>query len=383
MKPGPAPRLAFYYAAVFGLIGIQLPFWPVWLESRGLNAAEIGLFFSAALWVKTISNPLIGGAVDRTGERRRPMILFAALSLAGYALYPFAQGFWQILVIGMAVGATLSALMPLGESLTMRLTYERGMDYGRIRLWGSIAFILGAFGAGSFLEGREPDTVLWLLLAMLAILLLSCTSVPDHRQPKPAGRGFPVLALLRKPQFALFIAACGMLQASHAVYYGFATLHWRAAGISDFTIGLLWAEGVAAEVALFALGNRAVSSFGPVGLMLLAASAGMLRWSVTAWTADLGSLLAVQTLHALTFGAAHLGAMHYIQRTVPGPQSASAQSLYSAIGMGLVVGLAMSVSGLLYEAEGGGAFLAMAALSLVGGLLCLVLRRVGGSVAAG
>lgn len=377
MKPGPAPRLSFYYAAVFGLIGIQLPFWPVWLESRGLDAAEIGLFFSAALWIKTISNPLIGGAVDRTGERRRPMILFAALSLAGYALYPFAEGFWPILIIGMATGVTLAALMPLGESLTMRLTYERGMDYGRIRLWGSVAFILGALGAGSFLEGREPDTVLWLLLTALAALLLACICVPDHRQPKPTGRGLPILALLRKPQFALFIAACGMLQASHAVYYGFATLHWRAAGLSDFTIGLLWAEGVAVEVALFALGNRAVSRFGPIGLMLLAAGAGVLRWSVTAWTVDLVPLMAVQALHGLTFGAAHLGAMHYIQRTVPGAQSASAQSLYSAIGMGLVVGLAMSVSGLLYESEGGAAFLAMAALSLIGGLLCLVLLRAG------
>lgn len=376
VKPGPAPRLAFYYAAVFGLIGIQLPFWPVWLESRGLDGAEIGLFFSAALWVKTISSPLIGGLVDRTGERRRPMILFAALTLAGYALYPFAQGFWQILVIGMIAGATLSALMPLGESLTMRLSYEKGMDYGRIRLWGSVAFILGAFGAGFFLEGREPDTVLWLLLGTLAVILLACMAVPDHRQPRPAGRGFPIFALLRKPRFSLFIAACGLLQASHAVYYGFATLHWRAAGLSDFTIGLLWAEGVAAEVALFAIGDRAVSRFGPVGLLLLAAGAGMLRWTATAWTVELGPLLAIQTLHALTFGAAHLGAMHYIQRTVPGAQSASAQSLYSAIGMGLVVGLAMSVSGLLFESVGGGAFLAMAALSLTGGLLFLVLLRV-------
>jgi MFS transporter, PPP family, 3-phenylpropionic acid transporter len=377
VKPGPAPRLAFYYAAVFGHIGIQLPFWPIWLDSRGLDAAEIGLFFSAALWVKTISNPLIGGAVDRTGERRRPMILFAALSLAGYALYPFVQGFWQVLTIGMLTGATLSALMPLGESLTMRLAYEKGMDYGRIRLWGSVAFVLGAFGAGSYLEGRDPDTVLWLLLGTLTVLLLACATVPDHRQPKPAGGGFPVLTLLRRPRFALFIAACGMLQASHAVYYGFATLHWRAAGISDVAIGLLWAEGVAVEVALFAASNRAVARFGPVGLMLLAAGAGVLRWSVTAWTVELGPLIAVQALHALTFGAAHLGAMHYIQRTVPGAQSASAQSLYSAIGMGLVVGLAMAVSGLLYEDAGGGAFLAMAALSLAGGVLCLMLRRAG------
>ena len=377
MRPAAAPRLAFYYAAVFGYIGIQLPFWPIWLDSRGLDAVEIGLFFSAALWVKAIANPLIGGAVDRTGERRRPMILFAGLSLAGFALYPFAHGFWPILAIGAITGATLSALMPLGESLTMRLAYDRGLDYGRIRLWGSVAFILGSFGAGSYLEGRDPDTVLWLLLAALTVVLLSCAAVPDHRQPKAPRGGFPILVLLRRPGFALFIAACGLLQASHAVYYGFATLYWRAAGHSDFTIGLLWAEGVAVEVLLFAAGNRAVTRFGPVGLMLLASAGGVLRWTVTAWTVELGPLIAVQALHALTFGAAHLGAMHHIQRTVPGAQSATAQALSSAVGMGLLVGLAMSVSGLLYAAVAGRAFLAMAVCSLAGGALCLVLRREG------
>jgi PPP family 3-phenylpropionic acid transporter len=187
---------------------------------------------------------------------------------------------------------------------------------------------------------------------------------------------------LRNPVFVLFLAATGLLQASHAVYYGFATLHWRAAGLDEAVIGALWAEGVVAEILLFVASGAFVRRLGPQGLLLLAAVGGMVRWTATAYSTGLGVLFAAQTLHALTFAAAHLAAMHFIARAAPPELSATAQTVYAAVGMGIVFGAAMWAAGGLYAAFGGGAFLAMAGLSTAGGLLALLLaaRWRGGAI---
>jgi PPP family 3-phenylpropionic acid transporter len=166
-----------------------------------------------------------------------------------------------------------------------------------------------------------------------------------------------------------------MVQASHAAYYGFATLHWRAAGLSDGAIGALWAEGVVAEIVLFAFSGAIAKRFGPARLLLIGAAAGVVRWGVLGWTADLAVVAAVQWLHALTFAATHLGAMHFLVRAIPREHSATAQTLYAALGVGVLMGVAMIISGEIYGALAGAAFYAMAVMSALGGLASIVLAR--------
>jgi PPP family 3-phenylpropionic acid transporter len=181
--------------------------------------------------------------------------------------------------------------------------------------------------------------------------------------------------LLGEPRFLLFLGCVGLSQASHAPYYGFSTLHWRAEGLSDTVIGLLWAVGVIVEVALFAFGNRVLSHFGPKGLLLAAAAGGVVRWTVLAWSAHPAALFAVQGLHALTYAAGHLGAMHFIARAVPHSHMVRAQGLYSALAMGALLGLSMIAAGWLYAAVGGQAFLMGTVLCAGSGLLGLWLVR--------
>ena len=181
--------------------------------------------------------------------------------------------------------------------------------------------------------------------------------------------------LLRSPVFFLFLAGASLIQSSHAVYYGFATLYWRSAGHSDVMIGWLWAEGVIAEVVLFIFGGTLLARLGPVWLMVVAGLAGALRWGVTGLTADLVPLLVVQALHAFTFAATHLGAVHFIARAAPPSLSASAQSIYSALGTGVGFGVTMPLAGYLYAQFGGGAFLFMGMMALVGAGCAVLLAR--------
>jgi MFS transporter, PPP family, 3-phenylpropionic acid transporter len=166
--------------------------------------------------------------------------------------------------------------------------------------------------------------------------------------------------------FLWMMAAAACAQASHSVYYGFSTLHWRSVGHSDTLIGLLWAEGVVAEIVLFAAAAPLMRRLGPEKMLALASLAGVIRWTVLAWTDWLPVLVVVQALHAFSFGAAHLGAMHFIGRSLPPALSATAQSLYSVAAIGIAVGAATAVSGALYETWGSGAYLAMTGLCVLG-----------------
>ena len=368
-------RLALFYGASFAVLGIMLPFWPVWLASRGLDPSEIGLVLALLTAIRIVATPAVAHYADRIGERRRVIVGLAAASAIAFALFILARDFWPILIITALFSATRAGVMPLGESLTMLCAHSRGLDYGRLRLWGSLSFIVAAAATGRLLTGRPEDLVFWLVFGALVFSLWSCLALPDVRPGTASRDRAPLIGVLKTKSFVLFLAAAALVQGSHAVYYAFGTLAWRAAGHSDTVIGLLWAEGVIAEVALFAVGAGILKVITPAGLIALGGAAGALRWTVTGAGPDLPVLIVMQLLHAFTFGAAHLGAMHFVARAVPTAESATAQSLYSAASIGLGLGLAMLISGPLYETFAGGAYYAMAALGAIGCALGLLLRH--------
>ncbi|MCP5367922.1 MAG: MFS transporter [Hyphomicrobiales bacterium] len=369
----PATRLSAFYGAYFLPIGITLPFWPVWMAGRGLDAGEIGLVLGLGVGLKVVTNPLAAMVADRLGERRRPMIVLSTAAFAGFSLYLGAHGFWTILAVTLLVQAVSPPVMPLAETLSMLAVRRHGVDYARVRLWGSLTFIAGSVGGGWALAQAGADAIYWMSLSAFGLAAAASWLLPDLRpDPSPGPRPAP-LVLLRDGRFLLFLGACACIQGGHGVYYGFSTLDWRAAGLSEATIGWLWAEGVIAEIALFAVGGALVARTGPVALLVAAGLGGAVRWSITAATVSLPVLFVVQALHALTFAAAHLGAIYFIARTAPPALSATVQAVYAAVVAGLVMGLSLRVSGLIYDAHGRLAYLAMAVLCLGGGVLAGVL----------
>jgi MFS transporter, PPP family, 3-phenylpropionic acid transporter len=361
-----APRLALFYAAYFAAVGIHLPFWPVWLEWRGLGATEIGYVLAAAFWPRVATSLLIPALSDRLGERRRPMILLTAVTLAGLILFGLTRDFWPLLLLSLLTGASWAAILPLGEVVALGEAKRRELNYGRIRLWGSLAFILAAIGVGEWLEYAGPSIVLWSIAATVACLLVACLLLPAGRSGEPPAAAADFRRLVGNPGFLAFVAAAGLIQVSHAVYYGFATLHWRAAGHGELVIGLLWAEGVVAEIVLFAFAAALLRWCDPVRLLILAGALTVARWALTALSTDLAVLVPAQALHAASFGVVHLAAMHYLRDRTPAELHASAQGFYAAIGTALPFGLVTPVGGWLYGVTGGGAFWAMAAIALAG-----------------
>ncbi|HUB97096.1 MAG TPA: MFS transporter [Stellaceae bacterium] len=363
-----ALRISVFYAAFFLTTGIQLPFWPVWLAGRGLGAGEIGALLAMSQWIKVAANPLLGVFADRVRDRHRFMVLLGAVTVGGYLLCVPARGFAALILPTLIVAAASTAMLPLADATALAAASDHRFQYGRVRLWGTIAFIVATVLGGRALMGRSSETVLYLLLGAMSLAAASCallprTASPARVTPRPSWR-----ALLTRPNVTVLVAAM-LIQSSHAVYYGFGTLYWQRLGFSDATIAWLWAEGAIVEVLLFLGGGRWVERWGAATFLALGGAGGVMRWMLTAYVTTVPAFIAIQPLHALTFAAAHLGAMHHIGATVPREQAGTAQSFYAAMVSGLGLGLASLAAGWLYAAWGGNAYIAMAVMAGLGGLL--------------
>ena len=368
-----ALRLGLFFAGLFITLGVQMPFLPVWLAAKGLDASAIGTVLAAPMVVRIFAVPLVTGTADRTGALRGVLIMTAAAATAGYTLLGFASGFWPILVVVAFASAAMTALFPLSDAYALKGLVARGLHYGSVRLWGSGAFIVGSFVAG-LLADRLPSTdLIWpMAIGFCGVLVLATWLDPLESTTKAPASRADGQAFLRSPAFLAIAAAASLIQASHAVYYGFSTLDWGAAGLSGRAIGALWAIGVVAEIVLFAVSARL--SVGPGVLLSLGAAGAVARWVALALNPPVLLLPALQCLHGLSFGATHMGAVQFLVRTVPDRLTATAQgylSVATGIGMATFTGLA----GVLYGAYGARAYAAMALTALAGGILALIARR--------
>ncbi len=374
-----ANRVGAFLGAYFAANAITA-FLPLWFADRGLTAAAIGQILGAAALLRVLAGPGWGNVADRIG-RRRPVLFCAALAASALAAcYATAAGFLPLLLIAAAQGIAASAINPLADSLALALARDGRIEYGPVRAVGSATFMVATAATGWLLSRVGSWMVPWLLTAGYGLAAGFSVLLPEASTPRAASRAWAGLILFRNPAFRLAVGCTALIQGAHAAFYGFAALYWRAQGISDSVIGLLIAEGIVAEILLFARGRRLIAWLGPAGLTACAAVASVLRWTVTACAPPLPVLVAVQPLHAATFAMQHLSAMLILSRFVPAERAATAQALHAALGYGAPTGLMMLLAGWLYAREPSLSFLAMALLGGSALLLVVPLRRAAAGV---
>ena len=376
-EEGFALRLAAFYAALFVTLGVQLPFLPVWLAAKGLDASAIGLVLAVPMLLRVFAIPLAARAADRRDALRGTIVIAAAVAVVGYGALGFAQGLVAIMAVYALASVAYAPVFLLTDAYALRGLDARGRAYGPVRLWGSAAFIVASFGAGALLDVIASRDLIWLIVATMALAAATaCALTPLARSDAQTPAAHPSAgALLRDPGFLVVAAAASLVQASHALYYGFSTIDWQAAGFDGTTIGALWALGVIAEIVLFALSTRL--PFAPTALIMVGAVGALIRWSAMALGPPSAALPFLQSLHALSFGATHLGALGFVMRAAPAGLAATAQG-YVAVAQGLAMTAATGLSGLLYGRYGPFAYGAMALAAAVGGLFALAAHRLSG-----
>jgi PPP family 3-phenylpropionic acid transporter len=374
---GFATRLAALYGAIFVMNGIQLPFLPVWLRAKGLDAQAIGLVLAIPMVVRVFAIAGAARVADRHDALRASIMAACCASALCYALVGASEGVVAIALTYTLASLVMAPVVPLTETYALRGLSSHGKAYGPVRLWGSAAFIAGSFAAGFASDVMPARDLIWLIVgatAVMTIIAVALAPLPPH--PPHAEPATQRKSLLLDPVFLAVLAAASLIQSSHAVYYSFSALAWRAGGLEGSTVAGLWALGVIAEIVLFAFSGRLPPALTPPVLIMIGSAGGLLRWGAMAFDPPVALLPWLQLLHALTFGTTYLGALTFVARRAPPGQGATAQG-YLAVATGLATAAATGLSGQLYAAYGARAYAAMALAAVAGGACALVADQLG------
>lgn len=369
-----AIRIGLFYGTTLGLAGAYLPFFPVWLKAIGIDSSWIGLITAVPSLTRFTVLPVVTRLAERMNALRGVMIVASCLTLLGFMMMEPLRHPLAVFIVFALTASVWTPLGPLTDGYALKGCARYGLNYGPLRLWGSVAFVVGTLACGLLLDVISGRNVIWVLIALAALnVLVSFWLRPLDQEAAGASPVATSPALLRNPVFIAVIAASGLIQGSHAAYYTFASIVWRDAGLGGFTIAGLWSLGVLAEIVVFAISPRFTIS--PAMQMLIGAAAAVIRWIITAQEPPLAVLAAVQLMHGLTFGIVHLGAVGMLVRLAPGHVIATAQG-YLVASNGALTAASMILSGALYGSLGQGVYYVMAVQALAGAaIIALLLSR--------
>lgn len=367
-------RVGGLFASHFFGFGLFLPFFPLVLEGRGLSLAEIGYVLGIGTIVRIAANPIMTGLSDRSGRRRLSIFVYSLAGGGFLGFFMVSSGPMTALIAVAGLMAFWSPIVPLSDAYALDVVRNTGADYARMRLWGSVGFVVANLGGG-FVSGIGSNAVIpiVLIVSVIATGLVAISLPPQdgRRNRRPGEASSPVQ--FRQPWFWLLLLLGGMLQGTHAAFYSFGTLYWRDAGVADWVIGVLWSIGVMAEIALFAIAGRLGLRYGPLAFLMAAAVAGVVRWGLFPFADTVIAMAVLQLLHGLSFGAAHLGIVNCLSRVVAPKWAATGQGFLAA-SVGIQMAVGMAVSGPLFEIDPDYPFWAMAISALVA-LMLLILSR--------
>ncbi|HEJ7054988.1 MULTISPECIES: 3-phenylpropionate MFS transporter [Serratia] len=359
--------LALSYFTYFFSYGIFLPFWGVWLKGEGIAPETIGMLLGAGLVARFLGSLLIAPRVKDPSHLVSALRLLALLTLAFAVGFCFGNGWGWLMLVIAGFNLFFSPLVPLTDALAATWQKQIRMDYGQVRLWGSLAFVIGSALTGQLVAVWGHNAILYSLifsvLAMLLGMLLKPSVMPQGEARTHSGTERSLWALLKEGPVWRFLLCVTLLQGAHAGYYSFGSIYWQEAGYSASTIGYLWSLGVVAEVIIFASSNVLFRRWNARNLLLLSACCGVLRWSLMAYSTELGWLLLIQILHCGTFTVCHLAAMRFIAAR-QGQEVIQLQAVYSALAMGGGIAVMTVIAGFLFEHWQGGVFWVMAAVAV-------------------
>jgi len=356
-----------YFVCFFFIWGIFLPFWGIWLAGKGVSPEQIGALFSLGLVLRFVSNI---GLLPRMKTAKAPLQMACYLTftiLLCLLLLVYFQGWYALAAATLLLNFLMAPMVPLGDIIGTRLVKQIQINYGKVRLWGSVSFIIGSTCVGWTIGEFGSESILWLIIIAVflnyCLTLIKLTPQLQEQTLPPKNKSDNLFSLLKQSKVIYFILVMGLIQGSHAAYYSFSALYWNSMGISEFNIALLWGIGVFAEVILMRFNDKLFNSWSIKQMCLLALVAGLIRWGVLAQTTNLTLLMLVQTFHAFTFALAHLAAMRFIALQAE-HLMVGYQTLYSGVALGLVMALLTFISGWIYAPQESTLFLWMACMLL-------------------
>jgi len=369
MSDVPHRRLSAFYFLYFALLGCIAPFWGLYLQHQSFTAQEIGSLMAAFAAIRVIAPNLWAWWAGYFSSPITMVRYSGVLTVVCFSAVWWASDYNLMLMVMVAYGFFWAAMLPQYETIAMQALKNRIDDYSRIRVWGSIGFIVMVLLLGQLFDGLSLSWLpAFMLLTMVLIVLNSLLFRAGHyRVRRQQQQSTSFISQLKQRPVIVFIVMTILLQISHGAYYTFFSIYLEQAGYSKSEIGLLWSLGVLAEVVLFWQFHRVMHRLSWRSWILLSLLITAVRWWLIAgFVGSLWVLLIAQVFHAFTFGAMHAVAMRYVQHYFSPATQARGQALYSSIGFGLGGALGAWGAGIMWHYYAGElVFLVSSAVALV------------------
>jgi PPP family 3-phenylpropionic acid transporter len=377
--PGLSPeiRAGIFHFTVFASTGVASAYFGIWLLQRGISPDEIGIINAAPVLLMLTINVLVGRLADRASDWRHVIIILSLIAGTVPVGLWFVTGFWGILLVWTLSVVPASALIPIVDAATLRMTRRRGTDFGAVRAWGTVGYgvvtalagpVIAAFGEAAFV----PLFVAWSVLRAVLSLQLPRFRAPPHEVlPNPEKLRAAKLIEVLKPWFVLPLLGLGMHYSIHIVLSGFGALLWKQQGISEALIGPLIGTMAAAEAVMMFAWRRLNFKASARVLILIAALVATVRWGIMAFEPPVYLLFFLQLLHAITFAVAYFGGIYFIANWTSDDIAAEAQGFSYLLQQGFAV-VSLVVFGWLVALFGAKVWLFAAAMALAGALLVLI-----------
>ena len=344
-------RLSLFYVFYFAALGAFAPYWSVYLKYLNFTAIEIGQLIALFMFTKLVAPFAWGWIADYSGQRLKWIQLAAFLTVPSLSLIFIDQSYFWIALATLLFGFFWNASLPQFEALTLNHLGNKSLQYSKIRLWGSVGFIVAVACLPLLFKHQGINTLPIVLLAIFSLIWFSTGFLTDREHSSYHNHGQQsLMQLLKAPKVVAFLIACILQTLSHGAYYTFFSIYLEDHGYSTVVVGLLWALGVLAEVILFVFMVRVFNKFAAYPLFTVSLMLTAIRWMLLGEYVDnLMILLLVQCLHAASFGLFHVSAIHIIHDWFPGRLQGRGQAIYAGLSFGLGGALGSLLSGYLWE----------------------------------
>ena len=329
-------RLSRFYFTYYFFVGAFVPYWGLYLKSEKFSPADIGILMSLFQISRIFAPNFWGWLADHTGKRAQWIKLTAFLGLCGFSAVFWAHGFYGYFFVMAALSLFTSSTLPLAESLTLAHLIKTKGHYSRIRMWGSLGFIVASVVLGFVIDISGIKSLLWFLfMVQMALFILSYT-LPDPKVLLHEHDQFSIWQVIKQPNVIALLLGCALMVTAHGVLYNFYSIYLSEHGYSKGVIGLLWAVGVICEIGIFLLMPIIMRRFSLKTILLTSLSLAVIRFSLIGIAADsIILLIFAQSLHAATFGSFHAASVEVITYFFHGRHQAKGQAIYNSVAYGI------------------------------------------------
>ncbi|CAM8425155.1 AraJ Arabinose efflux permease [Candidatus Methylopumilus planktonicus] len=329
-------RLSRFYFFYYFFVGSFVPYWGIYLQSENFSPSSIGILLSLFQISRIVAPNLWGWLADHTGHRVKWIKLTSFLGLIGFIGVFWAKGFFWIFLVMSALSLFTSSTLPLAESLTLAHLATTDGHYSRIRLWGSIGFIVASLFLGYLIDLQGINILLWVLLIAQAIIFFLSNTIPETQEIHHKKNHVPIWKIIKTPSVVALLIGCTLMVSAHGVLYNFYSIYLKEHGYSSATIGWLWAVGVICEILIFMLMPKILRRYSLKTILLMSLFLGVIRFILIGASPDrLYLLFIAQMFHAATFGSFHAASIEVIAYFFKGRNQTRGQAIYNSVAYGI------------------------------------------------